>query len=121
MNLGLNVSRKFHRVGAICLLVALGGAVGVSVAAAPRAVPAEFQGRWVPSKASCESPVAVVIAAESTDAGQWKRHAGLERDRDGRPRLFRPGLPRHHGCAAHRGQRPSAGHRQLQMSEKRRA
>ena len=61
---GLNVSRKFYRAGALCLLTVLGGAVGVSVAAAPRAVPAEFQGRWVPSKASCESPVAVVIAAD---------------------------------------------------------
>lgn len=63
-HLGLNVSRKFYRAGAICLLVALGRAVGVSGAAAPKAVPAEFQGRWVPSKAACESPIAVVIAAD---------------------------------------------------------
>lgn len=63
-HLGLNVSRKFHRARAICLLVALGGAVAVSGDAAQRAVPAEFQGRWVPSKAACESPVAVVIGAD---------------------------------------------------------
>ena len=61
---GLNISRKFSCASAICLLLALGGAVGVSGAAASRAIPAEFQGRWVPSKASCESPVAVVIAAD---------------------------------------------------------
>lgn len=58
------VGREFYRAGAICLLVALGRAVGVSGAAAQRAVPAEFQGRWVPSKAACDSPVAVVIAAD---------------------------------------------------------
>jgi hypothetical protein len=63
-HLGSNVRKEFYRVGTLCLLMVLGGAVGVSVAAAPRAVPAEFQGRWVPSKASCESPVAVVIAAD---------------------------------------------------------
>jgi hypothetical protein len=63
-HLDFNVRKEFHRAGALCLLMVLGGAVGVSVAAAPRAVPAEFQGRWVPSKASCESPVAVVIAAD---------------------------------------------------------
>jgi hypothetical protein len=63
-DLGFNVRKEFHRAGALCLLIVLGGAVGVSVAAAPRAVPAEFQGRWVPSKASCESPLAVVIAAD---------------------------------------------------------
>ena len=60
-HLGFNVRKEFYCAGAICLLFAL---VGASGAAAQRAVPAEFQGRWVPSKASCESPVAVVIAAD---------------------------------------------------------
>jgi len=63
-HLGFNIKKEFHRAGALCLLMALVGAVGVSDAAAQRAVPAEFQGRWVPSKASCDSPVAVVIAAD---------------------------------------------------------
>src|SRR5262245_33343186 len=63
-HLGFDVRKEVYRAGALCLLVVLGGAVGVSGAASPRAVPAEFQGRWVPSKASCESPVAVVIAAD---------------------------------------------------------
>ena len=63
-HLGLNVGRKFYRLSTICLLAALGGIVYVSGAAAQKAVPAEFQGRWVRSKASCESPVAVVIAAD---------------------------------------------------------
>jgi hypothetical protein len=52
-HLGFNVRKEFYRAGTLCLLMVLGGAVGVSVAAAPRAVPAEFQ-----------SPVAVVIAAD---------------------------------------------------------
>ena len=61
---GSNVVRKFYRASAICLLAALGGIVYVSGAAAQRAVPTEFQGKWVPSKASCESAVAVVIATD---------------------------------------------------------
>lgn len=63
-HLGFNVSREFYRTGAICLLVGFSGAVAVSGAAAQRSVPAEFEGRWVPSKAACESPVAVVISAD---------------------------------------------------------
>jgi hypothetical protein len=63
-HLGLNIGKKFYRASAICLLAALGGIVFVSGAAAQKAVPAEFQGRWGPSKASCESPAAVVIAAD---------------------------------------------------------
>jgi len=63
-HLGLNVVRKFYRASAICLLAALGGIIYVSDAVAQKAVPAEFQGRWVPGKASCESPVAVEITAD---------------------------------------------------------
>ena len=33
-------------------------------AAAQRAVPAEYQGRWVPAKAACESSLGVTVAAD---------------------------------------------------------
>jgi hypothetical protein len=56
--------RAFRRAGAIPLLVALSVAASTSGAAALSAVPAEFQGTWVPSKATCESPVRVLVAAD---------------------------------------------------------
>ena len=63
-HLGSNISRKFYRAGVVLLLAALSVVAGASVAAAQKAVPAEFQGRWVPSKAACESAVSVVITAD---------------------------------------------------------
>ena len=51
-------------VGAICVMIVLGGVAGVFGAAGPRSVPADYQGRWVPAKAACDSPVAVMIAAD---------------------------------------------------------
>ena len=57
-------AREFYRASAIRLLVALAAVAGASGAAALNAVPAEFQGRWVPSKATCESPVVVLVAAD---------------------------------------------------------
>ncbi len=59
-----NSWKKFYRAGARCLLAVVAVAFSISVAAAQKAAPAEFQGRWVPSKASCESAVNVIIAAD---------------------------------------------------------
>src|SRR5688572_11569171 len=56
--------RAFQRASAISLVVVLSMAASTSGAAAPGAVPAEFQGTWVPSKSTCESPVRVTIAAD---------------------------------------------------------
>lgn len=39
-------------------------AVSSSAAVAQTAVPAEFQGTWVPSKAACDSPVRVLVATD---------------------------------------------------------
>ena len=63
---GYNVAaaRRICRGIVIRLLVALAAAVSASGAAAQRAVPAEFQGRWVPARATCESPVAAMVAAD---------------------------------------------------------
>ena len=56
--------RAFRRTGVILLLVASFVAVNPAGAAAPSAVPAEFQGTWVPVKATCEAPVRVLVAAD---------------------------------------------------------
>jgi hypothetical protein len=48
-------------VAARRMLAATAAVIGTSAAAAQNTVPAEYQGRWVPAKAACESPAAVVI------------------------------------------------------------
>lgn len=58
------VRRGFRRAGAIPLLLVLSLSVSTFSAAALSAVPVEFQGVWVPSKARCDSPVRVQVAAE---------------------------------------------------------
>jgi hypothetical protein len=45
-------------------LAVMCAAVAVSPLTAQRTVPADYQGRWVPSKAACDSAVAVVVAAD---------------------------------------------------------
>lgn len=50
-------------VAARRVLAATAVVIGTSGAAAQNTVPAEYQGRWVPTKTTCESPAAVVIAA----------------------------------------------------------
>lgn len=52
------------RVGAAPLLAALALAVSASLTHAQDGVPAEFQGTWVPSKATCESPSRVIVGAD---------------------------------------------------------
>lgn len=56
--------RKFFRAGVIALSATLAAASGASHAVPANAVPAEFQGTWVPSKATCESAVRVLVAAD---------------------------------------------------------
>jgi hypothetical protein len=48
------------------LILATVGAA--SIAAAANSVPAEFQGRWVPSQAACTSPTAVLVAPDAYNA-----------------------------------------------------
>jgi hypothetical protein len=47
-----------------CLAVIGIATAGALSAAAQEIVPAEFRGKWVPSKASCDSPVAVVVGGD---------------------------------------------------------
>ena len=51
------MSRHFFQITVAALFFAAG-------LAAQRAVPAEYQGRWVPAKAACESSLAVTVAAD---------------------------------------------------------
>ena len=53
--------RAVHRASVLVVLLALAAA---SPPGAQAQVPAEFQGTWVPAKATCESPVRVVITAD---------------------------------------------------------
>ena len=46
-------------VSVLCLTIASGVA-----AAFQKTVPTEYQGRWVPSKAMCDSPLAILVAAD---------------------------------------------------------
>lgn len=69
--------QALRRAGAIPLLVALSVAASTSGAAALNAVPAEFQGTWVPSKATCESPVRVLVSADRLTLANGKDSEAL--------------------------------------------
>jgi hypothetical protein len=56
-------SRSASRAGVIHALLVWAATLGASVAAAQNVVPAEFQGKWVPARATCASPAAVLITA----------------------------------------------------------
>lgn len=57
------VDRTLRDAAAI-LLSAMAGLTPIASSAGPNDVPPQYQGTWVPSKASCESPVRVVITAD---------------------------------------------------------
>ena len=69
--------RAFRRAGAILVLVASSVAASTAGAAAPNAVPAEYQGTWVPAKATCESPVRVLVAADRLTLANGKDSEAL--------------------------------------------
>jgi hypothetical protein len=52
------------RIFAIRVLLVIAAITGASGATAENLVPAGFQGKWVPAKATCASPVAVLITAD---------------------------------------------------------
>ncbi len=52
------------RASVIRILLAIAAVVGASGAAAQNVVPAELQGKWVPAKATCASPAAVLITGD---------------------------------------------------------
>ena len=53
-----------NRTFVIAILSIAVSTVAVSQTTNRNAVPAEFQGRWVPSKSTCESQAGVVVAAD---------------------------------------------------------
>jgi hypothetical protein len=60
----MNMRRIAKLCTQLCAVVALCGATIAFGASAWSAVPAEFQGVWVPSKATCDSPVRVLVTAD---------------------------------------------------------
>lgn len=65
----------------IPLLVVLSVTTSAPSAAAAIAVPTEFQGTWVPTKARCESPVRMVVAADQltlVNGGEREVIGGIE-------------------------------------------
>ena len=52
------------RDAAAILLSAMAGLTPIASSAGPNDVPPQYQGSWVPSKATCDSPVRVVITAD---------------------------------------------------------
>jgi hypothetical protein len=67
----------FLRIAAHSLLVVSCFAGSTFSADALSAVPAEFRGTWVPSKATCESPVRVLVAADRLTLVNGKDSEGL--------------------------------------------
>jgi hypothetical protein len=76
-NITVNAGRAFPLAGAFYSLMAFFVAASTFGAAAPNAVPAEFQGTWVPSKATCESPVRMQVAAKVLTLVNGKDSAAL--------------------------------------------
>jgi len=66
--------QTFRRAGAMLLLLASSVAPDV---AARNAVPTEFQGTWVPVKATCESPTRMLVAADRLTLANGKDSAVL--------------------------------------------
>lgn len=64
------VNRTLRNVAAI-LLFTLAGLTPIASRAGPNDVPPQYQGSWVPSKATCDSPVRVVITAEMAGPGYF--------------------------------------------------
>ena len=58
------IARDIPRAGGIRILLAIAAIAGASGAAAENVVPVTFQGKWVPAKVACTSPVAVLITAD---------------------------------------------------------
>ena len=55
---------RLLRKAATTFLFATAGLTPIASTAGPHDVPAQYQGTWVPSKATCESPIRVAVTAD---------------------------------------------------------
>jgi len=83
--------QPFCRVSAALLWMALCVATSTFSAVALSAVPTEFQGTWVPSRATCESPVRVLVAAEALTLVNGKDSVAIGGIEMAGPGYFPPG------------------------------
>jgi hypothetical protein len=73
------------------ILLAIAALAGISGAAAENLVPAGFQGKWVPAKAVCTSPVAVLITADRLTLVNGSDRQALGGIEMAGPGYFQPG------------------------------
>lgn len=80
-----------RRNALLFILVTLSAALSVTGAAAQNTVPEQFQGTWVPSNATCESPVRVLIASNRLSLVNGKDSVPLGGIEMAGPGYFPPG------------------------------
>lgn len=73
------------------ILLAIAALAGMSGAAAENLVPAGFQGKWVPAKAVCTSPVAILITADRLTLVNGSDRQALGGVEMAGPGYFQPG------------------------------
>ena len=78
------------RTAIVCLLAATGFTPGTA-AAGPNDAPAQFRGTWVPAKATCESPIRMVVAADRLTLQNGKDAEDLDEVEMAGPGYFAPG------------------------------
>ena len=82
---------RFRRARAHSFIVALSLAVTAPSVVAASTVPAQFQGKWVPTKATCESPVRMQITADQLTLVNGKDTQALGEIEMAGPGYFPPG------------------------------
>ena len=78
------------RTALVCLLVAAGLTPGTA-AAGPNDAPPQFRGAWVPAKATCESPVRMVVGTDRLTLQNGKDTEDLGGVEMAGPGYFAPG------------------------------
>jgi len=84
------VDRLRRCVAISCLLAVAGLAPGVS-SAGPNDAPAQFRGPWVPAKATCDSPIRMVVGADRLTLVNGKDTEDLGGVEMAGPGYFAPG------------------------------
>ena len=73
------------------LLALIAVAAGAPAAAQLKDVPAQFHGKWVPTKATCESPAALVVSADRLTVVNGKDSEAIGGIEMAGPGFFPPG------------------------------
>ena len=84
------LDRLRHRTAVACLLAAIAPAPGTATAG-PNDAPASFRGAWVPAKATCDSPLRMVVGADRLTLQNGKDTEGIGGVEMAGPGYFAPG------------------------------